>query len=54
VAIGFGSPSGDTGVTRLDLNDILIRHRQATFLMRVAGVTWCWWTVPSRPPMATS
>jgi DNA polymerase V len=37
VAIGFGSPSGDTGVTRLDLNDILIRHPQATFLMRIAG-----------------
>ena len=37
VAIGFGSPSGDTGVTRLDLNDILVRHPQATFLMRVAG-----------------
>ncbi len=37
VAIGFGSPAGDTGVTRLDLNDILIRHPQATFLMRVAG-----------------
>jgi len=37
VAIGFGSPSGDTGVTRLDLNDILIRRPQATFLMRVAG-----------------
>ena len=37
VAIGFGSPSGDTGVTRLDLNDILIRHPQATFLMCVAG-----------------
>ena len=37
VAIGFGSPSGDTGVTRLDLNDILIRHPQASFLMRAAG-----------------
>lgn len=37
VAIGFGSPSGDSGVTRLDLNDILIRHPQATFLMRAAG-----------------
>ena len=37
VAIGFGSPSGDTGVTRLDLNDILVRHPQATFLMRIAG-----------------
>ena len=37
VAIGFGSPAGDSGVTRLDLNDILIRHPQATFMMRVAG-----------------
>ena len=37
VAIGFGSPSGDTGVTRLDLNDILVRHPQATFMMRIAG-----------------
>jgi len=37
VAIGFGSPAGDSGVTRLDLNDILVRHPQATFLMRLAG-----------------
>lgn len=37
VAIGFGSPAGDSGVTRLDLNDILIRHPQATFLMRATG-----------------
>jgi DNA polymerase V len=37
VAIGFGSPSGDTGVTRLDLNDILVRHPQASYLMRIAG-----------------
>jgi DNA polymerase V len=37
VAIGFGSPSGDTGVTRLDLNDILVKHPQATFLMRITG-----------------
>lgn len=37
VAIGFGSPADDTGVTRLDLNDILIKHPQATFLMHVAG-----------------
>lgn len=37
VAIGFGSPSGDSGVTRLDLSDILVRHPQATFLMRIAG-----------------
>ena len=33
VAIGFGSPAGDTGVTRLDLNDILVRNPQASFLM---------------------
>lgn len=37
VAIGFGSPSGDSGVGRLDLIDILVRHPQATFLMRIAG-----------------
>src|SRR5438093_2700269 len=37
VAIGFGSPADDTGVTRLDLNDILIKHSQATFVMRVTG-----------------
>jgi DNA polymerase V len=37
VAIGFGSPAGDTGVTRLDLNDILVRHPQASFLMRITG-----------------
>ncbi len=37
VAIGFGSPSNDSGVTRLDLNDILVKNPQATFLMRVAG-----------------
>lgn len=37
VAIGFGSPSGDTGVTRLDLNDLLIRHSQASFVMRASG-----------------
>lgn len=36
-AIGFGSPANDSGVTRLDLNDILVRNPQATFLMRVAG-----------------
>jgi DNA polymerase V len=34
---GFGSPADDTGVRRLDPNDILIKHPQAMFLMRVAG-----------------
>lgn len=37
VAIGFGSPAQDSGVTRLDLNDLLIKHAQATFVMRIAG-----------------
>ena len=37
VAIGLGSPADDSGVTRLDLNDILVKHPQATFLMRAAG-----------------
>lgn len=37
VAIGFGSPADDTGVARLDLNDILVKHPQATFLLRAAG-----------------
>src|SRR5262252_7102114 len=37
VSIGFGSPADDTGATRLDLNDILVRNPQATFLMRVTG-----------------
>lgn len=37
VAISFGSPASDSGITRLDLNDMFIRNQQATFVMRVAG-----------------
>jgi len=37
VAISFGSPAGESGITRLDLNEILIRHPQAAFLMRITG-----------------
>ena len=37
VVTGFGSPADDTGVTRLDLNDILVKHPLATFMMRVSG-----------------
>jgi DNA polymerase V len=37
VAFTFGSPADDSGIGRIDLNDILIRHAQATFVMRVAG-----------------
>jgi DNA polymerase V len=37
VAISFGSPAGESGLTRLDLNEILIRNPQAAFLVRIAG-----------------
>jgi DNA polymerase V len=37
VAISFGSPAGESGVTRLDLIEILIRNPQAAFLVRIAG-----------------
>jgi len=37
VAISFGSPASESGVTRLDLNEILVRHPQAAFLMRITG-----------------
>jgi len=37
VAISFGSPAAESGATRLDLNEILIRHPQAAFLMRITG-----------------
>ncbi len=34
---GFGSPGSDFTVKRIDLNDALVRHPQATFVMRAAG-----------------
>lgn len=37
VAISFGSPASESGVTRLDLNEVLVRHPQAAFLMRITG-----------------
>ena len=33
----FGSPGADSTVRRVDLNDALIRHPDATFVMRAAG-----------------
>jgi DNA polymerase V len=39
VAVSFGSPASESGITRLDLNDIFIRNQQSTFLMRVAGAS---------------
>lgn len=37
VAISFGSPATESGVGRLDLNEILVRHPLAAFMMRIAG-----------------
>jgi DNA polymerase V len=37
VAISFGSPATESGIGRLDLNEILIQHPAAAFLMRIAG-----------------
>jgi DNA polymerase V len=37
VAISFGSPAGENGVGRLDLNEILLRHPLASYLMRITG-----------------
>ena len=34
---GFGSPGSDFTVKRIDLNETLIRHPQATFVMRASG-----------------
>src|SRR5471032_3055035 len=33
----FGSPGTDSTVKRIDLNDALIKHPDATFVMRAAG-----------------
>lgn len=33
----FGSPGTDSTVKRIDLNEALIRHPDATFVMRIAG-----------------
>jgi DNA polymerase V len=37
VAISFGSPAGESGVGRLDLNEILLRNPLASYLMRIVG-----------------
>lgn len=37
LAAGFPSPAEDHAVKRIDLNEVLIRHPQATFMMRVRG-----------------
>lgn len=37
VQCGFPSPAEDVAMERVDLNKVLIKHPQATFLMRVRG-----------------
>ena len=37
VQAGFPSPAEDHALERVDLNKVLIRHPEATFLMRVRG-----------------
>ncbi|RYF79530.1 MAG: translesion error-prone DNA polymerase V autoproteolytic subunit [Comamonadaceae bacterium] len=37
VRAGFPSPADDYACKRIDLNDILVTHPQATFMIRVAG-----------------
>lgn len=37
VSSGFGNPAEDATVRRIDLNEALIRHADATFVMRAAG-----------------
>jgi DNA polymerase V len=39
VASGFGSAVDDGGARRIDLNDALIRHPEATFVMRAVGAS---------------
>ena len=41
VAAGFPSPAEDHAVKRIDLNEVLIKHPQSTFLMRVRGASMC-------------
>jgi DNA polymerase V len=37
VRAGFPSPADDYAARRVDLNDVLVTHPQATFLLRVRG-----------------
>ena len=41
VRAGFPSPADDFAVNRLDLVQILVKHPQATYLLRVAGHSMC-------------
>lgn len=37
ISAGFPSPAEDLQAKRIDLNEVLIKHAQATFILRVAG-----------------
>ena len=37
VAISFGSPAGESGIGRLDLNEVLLRNPLSSYLMRIVG-----------------
>lgn len=37
VQAGFPSPADDFHIKRIDLNDVLVKHPHATFLLKVSG-----------------
>lgn len=39
VRAGFPSPAGDFHAKRLDIAELLVQHPQATYLLRVAGLS---------------
>lgn len=50
VKAGFPSPAQDYMEGEIDLNDILVRHREATFYVRISGDSMqmqAFWTVIS-------
>jgi DNA polymerase V len=38
VCAGFPSPAEDLGAERIDLSKVLIKHPQATFLLKASGL----------------
>ncbi|MBN8504909.1 MAG: translesion error-prone DNA polymerase V autoproteolytic subunit [Burkholderiales bacterium] len=41
VHAGFPSPADDHAISRIDLNEVLIRHPAATYFIRVRGTSMC-------------
>lgn len=48
VRTGFPSPAADFGETRIDLTAELITHPQATYLLRVRGISMVARLAPAR------